>query len=152
MPQVTTYHFDEAAVTSYTQAGGGSAVAGPLNGAKFVLFTNTITPTKNTPLSALTPPTYTGYAPAAVTWGAAVIDASNDVVTFTGTMPVQMGSSSDLPETIMGYGLTDSAGTNLLLVEVFATPLALANNLVWYGVVVPFAPGNPTEKTAQIIA
>lgn len=152
MSQLTTEYTDIHAVTDYTQAGGGSAVAGILNGAKVVLFTNTLTPTKTTPLSALTQPTYTGYAPVAITWGSAVRDSAGDIVTLSQGIPIQMGSSSDPQTTIRGYGIEDSGGVNLLLMEVLASPLALVDNLTFFEVVIPFAPGKPQGKTASVLS
>jgi hypothetical protein len=105
---------DIHAVTDYTQAGGGGAVAGILNGSKLVLCTNQLTLTKTTPLSALVQPTYTGYASAAITWSAAVRDTSGDIVTNSGEMPIQMGAPTDPPTTIWGYGIEDAGAANLL--------------------------------------
>jgi hypothetical protein len=143
-------YMDIHAVTDYTQAGGGTAVAGILNGAKIVLFTNTLTLTKTTPLSALDQPTYTGYAATAITWGAAVRDVAGDIVTLSQAVPVQMGSSSDPPTTIAGYGIEDSGGTHLLFAEVLAAPLQLVDNLTFFALTVPFAPGKPQGKSAIV--
>ncbi len=152
MSQLTMEYMDIHAVTDYTQAGGGGAVAGVLNGAKLILFTNTLTLTKLTPLSALTPPTYTGYAPVAITWGAAVRDSAGDIVTLSQGVPVQMGSSSDPETTIMGYGIEDAAGANLLFAEVLPQQLDLVDNLTYYELVIPFCPPKPQSKTAIVIS
>jgi hypothetical protein len=143
---------DIAAVTDYTQAGGGGAVAGVLNGAKLVLTTTQITLTKTTPLSALVQPTYTGYAATTITWGTAVRDASGDIVTNSNAVAVQMGSNTDPPTSVWGYGIQDGAGVNLLFAEIFDAPLQLTDNLTFFELVVPFAPGKPQGKTANVIS
>jgi hypothetical protein len=141
---------DIHAVTDYVQPGAG--VAGVLNGAKVILFTNAITPTKQTPLSALVQPTYTGYAAVAITWGSAVRDAAGDIVTLTQSIPIQMGSSMDPETTIVGYGVEDSGAANLLFIEVLANPIPLVDNLTYYEIVIPFAPGKPQGKTAIVVS
>jgi hypothetical protein len=152
VPQLTTEYMDTKAVLDYTQAGGGGAVAGILNAAKMVLFTNILAPTKTTPLAALTQPTYTGYAPASVTWGPAVRDSAGDIVTLATALPIQMGLATDPPTTLRGYGLTDAAGANLLLLEVFANPIPLVDNLTFFELVVPFSPPKPESKSAIIVS
>jgi hypothetical protein len=148
--QLTTEYMDIHAVTDYVQAGAG--VAGILNAAKIVLFVNSITLTKNTPLSALTQPTYTGYAPVSITWGSAVRDSAGDIVTLSQAVPVQMGSSSDPETKIKGYGLSDSAGANLLFAEVLPSELDLVDQLTYYELVIPFSPPKPQGKTAIVIS
>jgi hypothetical protein len=152
VPTLTTEYMDIHAVTDYTQASGGGAVAGILNGAKLVLFTNNLTLTKTTPLSALVQPTYTGYAAVAITWGSAVRDSSGDIVTLSQAVPIQMGSSSDPETTITGYGIEDSGAANLLFAEVLPNPIPLVDNLTYFEIVVPFAPGRPQGKTAIVIS
>ena len=147
MSILTTEYTDIHAVTDYVQAGAG--VAGILNAAKVILFTNSVSITKTTPLSALTQPTYTGYAPVAVTWGAAARDQFGDIVTLSQLVLIQMANALT-PTTIIGYGLTDSAGANLLLAEVLATPLPLVDALTFFNLQVPFAPGNPQGKSALV--
>lgn len=146
--QLTTEYADIHAVTDYTQAGGG--VAGILNGAKLVLFTNSLTLTKSTPLGALTQPTYTGYAAVVITWGAAVRDATGDIVTLSQSIPIQMGSSTDPSTTIVGYGVEDAAGANLLFAEVLDAPIPLVDNLSYFEIIVPFSPPKPQSKTAFV--
>jgi len=150
--QLTTEFMDIHAVTDYTQAGGGGAVAGILNGSKLILFTNSITLTKTTPLSALTQPTYTGYAAVVLTWGAAVRDSVGDIVTLSQEVPVQMGAPADPPTTITGYGIEDAAAVNLLFAEVLASPLPLVDNLTFFALVVPFSPPKPEGKTAIVVS
>lgn len=146
---LTTEYTDIHLVTDATQAGAG--VAGILNGAKLILGTNTITPTKTTAVGDITQPTYTGYAPLTITWGSAVRDSSGDIVTLSQECPIQMGDSV-LPTTIKCWGLTDSGGTNLLMSEELASPLPLVDALTYFGLIVPFAPGNPQGKAAIIVS
>jgi hypothetical protein len=144
---LTTEAFDVAAVTDYTQAGAG--VAGKLNGAKLILGTNDLTPGKKSVVADITQPTYTGYAPVVVTWGVAMRDANGDIVTLSAPVLVQMGDSV-LPTTIKCWGLTDGAGTGLLLCEELATPIPLADALAFRNVQIPFAPGNPQGKSLLV--
>lgn len=147
---VTSEHMELGLITNATQAGGSGAVAGILNGAKLVLYTNNLSPTKTTPVSALTQPTYTGYAPAATTWGAGARDAQGNIVTLSNAFTIQMGASADPSTTIMGWALTDTAGLNILMIETLANPLLLVDNLTVYNLVVPFVPGQPDNYSGIV--
>jgi hypothetical protein len=147
MSMLTTEYTDQHAAIDYTQAGAG--VAGILNGAKLILATNAFSPGKQLPVAGLTQPTYTGYVPVVLTWAAAVRDALGDIVTLSQLVAIQMGDSLT-PTTITGYGVTDGGGTHLLLSELFATPLPLVDVLTYFGLQIPFAPGNPGAKSALV--
>lgn len=147
MSMLTTEYTDQHAAIDYTQAGAG--VAGILNGAKVILATNAFTPTKSLAVSGLTQPTYTGYAPATVTWATAVRDSNGDIVTLSDLIPIQMGDSLT-PTSITGYGLTDTGGTHLLLSELFPNPLNLVDVLSYFGLQIPFAPGTPQSKSGLV--
>lgn len=127
-------------------------MAGALNGAKVILFTNAVTLTKLTTLADLTQPTYTGYAAVAITWGVAVRDAAGDIVTLSQAIPVQMGAPTDPDTKIKGYAVENSGATELLFAEVFPQQLDLVDDLTYYEIVVPFAPGKPQGKTAIVVS
>lgn len=147
MPILTTEYADQHLCVDATQAGAG--VAGVLNGAKIIWAIAAFTPTKTLTVSGITQSVDTGLAPATVTWATAVRDSLGNIVTLTGAMPLQLATSSNAC-VVYGYGLTDSGGTHLLLSEAFANSLALVDNLTFYAVTVPFAPGNPPSESASI--
>jgi hypothetical protein len=108
-----------------------SVATGPLDACKMILFTNAISPTPATLLADLTQPTYTGYTPQAVVWSTVfTLPNGNYCVQGTG-LEWQMGDGA-LPTTVIGMALTDSAGSHLLLTEVFNTPrqLVLATDAI----------------------
>jgi hypothetical protein len=147
MAMLTTEYMDIHAVTDYVQAGAG--VAGILNAAKLILATNAFTPTKLRVVADLTQPSYGGYAPVTVTWAAAARDQAGDIVTLSQLFPIQQ-TGGPVVVTIYGYGLTDSAGTNLLLSELFTVPITLVDDLTYFGLQVPFSPPVPEGKSAII--
>lgn len=147
MSMLTTEYCDIHAAIDYTQAGAG--VAGILNGAKVILATNAFTPTKLRVVGDLTQPSYGGYAPVAITWGAAARDQAGDIVTLSQLIPIQQ-TGGPVVVTIYGYGLTDSGGTNLLLSELFAAPITLVDDLTYFGLQIPFSPPVPEGKSALI--
>jgi hypothetical protein len=144
---LTTEHMDILAVTGYTQAGSG--VAGALNGAKIIFGTNDLVPSKTTVVADITQSIDAGLAPASVTWGAAGRDEVGDITTLTASIPVKLTTSTNAC-VVKCWALTDSAGTNVLMSEVFAEPLNLPDNVQLYNVQVPFAPGNPQGKQIQV--
>lgn len=147
MSIVLTEYGDQGLVTDATQAGAG--VAGVLNGAKLILAKASFAPSATLAVGGISQPTYTGYAPAAMTWTAAHRDVNNDIVTESAVVPIQMGDSLT-PTTIFGYGVTDSGGTHLIMSELFATPLPLVDALTYFGLTVPFAPAQPQVKSAIV--
>lgn len=98
---------------------------GALNGSKVILFTapNVITP--DVALGDLTLATFTGYAPsAAVVWGTVFRDdeglarAVGSLVQFTST-------DGAVQETIVGWGLTNGAGSALLYAQLLDVPVPI---------------------------
>lgn len=144
---ITTEYMDKTAVTDYTQAASG--VAGVLNGAKIIFGTNLLVPGKKSVVADITQSIDAGLAPAALTWGAAGRDALGDMVTLSASVPVKLTTSANAC-VLQCWGITDSAGTNLLICDNFETPLNLPDNLQLYNVQVPFAPGNPEGKSIQV--
>jgi hypothetical protein len=150
MPQLSTEKLDELLTKNYTQAGGAGAVAGALQGAKLILAVQPFQPSKHLTVADLVQPTYTGYAPFPLTWGPAMRDRQNDIITLSDSVLVQTGAATDPDTSIVGYGLTDSTGAELLLSEMFAQPLHLVDNTAFFELIIPFAPGNPMNKSAYI--
>jgi hypothetical protein len=144
---LTTEYMDQQAVTDYTQAGAG--VAGILNGAKIIFGTNVLVPAKTTNVAAITQSTDAGLAPATVTWGVAGRDSVGDMVTLSASLPVKLTTGPG-PVTIQCWGLTDAAGTHLLMSEALAVPIQLPDTLSLFNVQIPFAPGNPQGKSLQV--
>jgi hypothetical protein len=142
---LTTEHTDVAAVTDLTQAGAG--VAGVLNGAKLIFGTNNITPSKTGTPAAITEPTDADLAPVTITWGAAARDSNGDIVTLSQLIDVHLANISGAC-TIKSLGITDSTGTYLLASEDLGLGYQLVDTLSYWGLQVPWAPGNPQGKTS----
>lgn len=148
---LTTEWLDIAAVTDYVQTGAG--VAGVLNAAKIIFGTNILAPSKLTAVADIVQSVDAGLAPHTVTWGAAGRDANGDIVTLSATVPVQLASSANAC-TIKCWGLTDSAGTHLLMSESLNPDrnIDLPDNLTLFNVQIPFSPPKPQGKQLQILS
>jgi hypothetical protein len=106
-----------------TLIGYWNATGNYLAGAKVHLFTNQISISPTTPLTALTEATFDGYSAASITtWltpysdvlGNAILEAQIEQFLCTG---------STVSETIYGAYLTNTLGTALLMAINFATPV-----------------------------
>lgn len=91
------------------------AVDGEFDAAKVHLYTNNIVPAPNTVLADLTPATFTGATPAAITWGTVFSDNEGNAIAPGGShlFPV----TGTISETVYGYFITDTAGTKLLAIR-----------------------------------
>lgn len=138
----TVEAFDVQVVKVALQAGAG--VAGPLNGSKVLLYTNVITPLKNTPLSALTEIAYTGYARVTPTWTPANRDTGGNISTQTSVCLFQ-GTGVGLPVTATGYAIVDSTGLILLALENFPAPQPLLDALSAIQFVIEWIANNPAN-------
>jgi hypothetical protein len=116
----TTYAFQLAALAQLI------ATAGPLHTAKVILFTNVgLVPNRNTKLTDLTQPTFTGYLPVSVaTWGTPYIAQDNNVHVQGGEVQFQP-TDATTPTTVTGWALTDTGATQLLGCQLFLTPVSL---------------------------
>lgn len=113
------------AINSLTALTVAGPTAGPFNGAKVGLFTNSIVPTPSNVLADFTQADYTGYAlSSAVVWTAVEISqdgrpqAVSQLFTFA-------PSNAVTPNTVRGIILVDGAGTTLLASSLFSTPVGL---------------------------
>lgn len=101
------------------------ATDGILDGAKLMLFQNDFTPDRNTLIADLTVATFGGYAPVTLaTWGAPFVPP--------GEQPrIQHASkqftpnSGVTPNTIYGWGITNTGGTTLLIAVRLDAPVYL---------------------------
>jgi len=140
---ITTEFLDAAVLTIIKHA--SATLVGPLSGALFGLFTNDIGLTKTTAFSALTEPTYTGYAQQAATWSAATRD-SNSNINIESQLLIWQEITTPVSVTIFGWFLVDSGGTNLLMAERFNPgPLSLVDLLSIIKFVVEFIQTNPNN-------
>jgi hypothetical protein len=110
------------AILTTLAAGGGD-----FNGAKLSLFSDNLTPGKNTLLADLNAITSNGIANAAtVTWGTVYTNDNGAAEVLGNTETFLTTSAPGSPITAFGYFLTDSGGTVLLLAERFATPVVFS--------------------------
>lgn len=90
------------------------------------LYNVNVTLTPTTPLAALTPPTFTGYAPAAaIVFAPAINGPSGSAVTLAPShlFACTGGTPSD---TIYGWLLTNAGNTELRLAVPLVTPVQIA--------------------------
>lgn len=108
------------------------ASGGPLNGTKVMLFKNNATITKTILLADLTPADYTGYAAQTTgTFGAPYV--GTDGLEKVAAPGLQFQPDDGVtPNTIYGYGITNTAGTALIAAKKFDAPIVLTdeNNAV----------------------
>jgi hypothetical protein len=145
---ITQDALDLAAVTDVTQAVSG--VAGVLHGTKMMLFTNTPALNKGTLLAALTPANYTGYAPQALTWSAPSRNENQYMSTRTGLMSWEP-TDGVTPNTITGYGITDSAGAVLLAAEMLPAPVPLTDAFSFLGIVSEYTPASLNAGQCTVV-
>lgn len=143
----TTEYMDQQLTIADTQATTGTPIAGPLHGAKLILATDNFAPSRTATTVTLTQPTTVQFNPPTLTWSAALRE-SGLVQTQSQDVVVQMADGSSVQ--IYGYGVVDSTGTHLLMMERFGTPIPLADPLAAFSVTVPFAPAAPESIGAYV--
>jgi hypothetical protein len=143
---VTSEYFDSQVIAG---ANGGAGIT-PLTGNKLHLYTNSVSPTKTNVPADFVEPTYTGYAAASLTWGSPSRDPSGNISTDTGLEVFQM-SNALTPTTIIGYYITDTAGTHFLMGEMFATPQQLVDTLSILAFVIEFIQSSPSPGGATLV-
>lgn len=102
------------------------AAAADADAGKVILFVNDYSPTYDTLIGALTQPTASWYTAADIDWGrvieqdngAMALDAGGYRFDYTGTDPAC---------TIYGWGVTNTAGSKLLLSRRLDMPVVMAN-------------------------
>jgi hypothetical protein len=118
---VPTDYFFKKCILNVTIGTPGVAV---LFGAKLGLFTNTPPLSQTTVLADLTEPTFAGYAQQAVGWSAAFQQPDFSWATQGGLYTFQ--ATNDLtPTVVTGCFLVDGGGTQLIMAEMFDTPVNL---------------------------
>lgn len=99
------------------------AMGAPLNGAKAHLCTAGPVLGGNMTPADFTEATYDGYAAASVTWGTPYT-AGNGLSYVDALISIpQTGSVT--PQTVLGYFITDTAGTHVLFAEYFPVPVQM---------------------------
>lgn len=95
------------------------------------LFQNNPVLDLETVLADLVAPTFTGYAPIAIVWSDPAQDADGNMIFVSNELTFQPTNDTNLPQTVMGWGLTGvvSAATLLLLANYFETPVPMASTL-----------------------
>jgi len=104
------------------------AVGGNLHGALVRLFTNSPAVfVPNVLAAALVVPTYIGYVDVqAAIWGAAFVNPALQGEVSGGALNYAV-TTSGAPNIITGAALIDSTSTDILGIDVFATPITLTN-------------------------
>lgn len=106
-----------------------AGVAGTLNGVLIALFKNDFAPNQDSLIADFTEADYTGYARStAVVWGTPFINVDGVAEMIAPGKQFQP-SGTTVANTIYGYYVVDSGGTDLVYSERFATPVPLAGPL-----------------------
>lgn len=154
---VTTEYFDKQVTLDVTnpsnpgESSSGGVALGVLYQARMILFTNNITPGKQTALSALTQPTYAGYVSQQISWNPPSRDVLLGVGAQAQTLIWQM-QNANTPTTVYGYGIVDPSGTILYGAELFAGgPLGLSDALSFIEVNAEWIANNPNAGQATVV-
>jgi hypothetical protein len=102
------------------------AMSAPWAGGKIKLFKSPVALTPNLPYTSLIEADFTGYAEsAAVVWGTPFYLA-NGVPCVTSDLKIfTVGSTPTILNTIYGYYLVNSGGTDYIFARTFDTPIVL---------------------------
>ncbi len=123
---LTTTEYYDRLVASAVNGHSTVGVDGPLYHAQCMLFVNEPVINKATVLADLTEPVYSGYGNTTPTFTGPVRDGELKTALQSDLQIFQLDPGDD-EENINGYALLDSAGTHLLAVERFDTPVGLVD-------------------------
>lgn len=112
-----------------------------LEGAKLRLFTNAVMFTDQLAPADLDEATFTGYAAANIAaWGAPFVDPQDGVTKLVGTSSQFTQTSNAVVNTVTGWYVTNTAGTEILAGDTFAEPIPFngPNTAIIVNPVVPY--------------
>lgn len=123
---VTTNAFDKKVLDGLIASVTSGDYAGPLVGCKMGLFTNPITPSKNTLYADLTVATFTGYALVALTYSAELTDGAG-VQQLVSNLCNFRATGTPASEVLYGYFITDGNVSPVLYgLETFPSPIVVS--------------------------
>ena len=146
MNNVATDFFATNSVSDVTQAGGGSAVAGVLNDAKLIAFTNTPVLSQGTIAADLTRTVSPSISAIPVTWSSPRRDSTGDIVSESQLVSWQLGVSA-APESVTGVAVVDPSGTYVLLASMLPQAAFLTDVYSSLNVVYQYNASNPSNST-----
>lgn len=126
------------------------AAGGHLNGLKLHLYSAGPVLNARMAVGDFTEASYTGYAAATMTAGSVYFDAAGNGAVDWATVSFILSAALGTPATILGYYVTNTAGTVLLWAELFAVPKVL-QNIGDAVILVPQDKVNPTNSGAVVI-
>lgn len=141
----TTETYDDVALTALIASAvilGADVKAG--------LFTNAIAPTKRLVIADLTEPLYASYLRQSVVMGAAFRDPVNGIASVGGSLNWQM-TGTPTPTIVQGIFYTYGAGPALLGVEMFASPIALNDDLDAFSTVLQYIQSSQFQGLTTVI-
>ncbi len=147
MSATTQRPFDEELAAAAAAPG---PPAGPLNGAKAMLFTGQPSLSKTTVLADLTPATFTGYVEKPLVWSAPVLDANNRICLFANEVtwtPTDNVNSNE----ISGYGVVNAAGDKLLFAEMLPGLVGMVDSLSFLGLTIQWVSDNANPGTVSVV-
>jgi hypothetical protein len=128
---------------------GSGGFSGPLYGLTIHLVQNQLLLTPQTTWAQLTEANYSGYAAqASLAWGNPILQGDGTYTILSGlTTWTASAASNFIGNTVWGWAITDAAGANLMLAEMFQSPVPFVNPGDGFGLVVEFnvLPLNPNS-------
>lgn len=122
-------------------AEGDDDVDGPLYLAEYRLYQNDFTPVGTMVIGDFTVATFDGFAAKAAAWNPSLVNVNGFAVTYADSM-LWVPTGTTTPNTIFGYYVTDTGGTNLLYARRFDTPIALTGPTTGFAMIPSFSFGS----------
>lgn len=147
---VKSSYLDQQILIAVSEHLGSGGYTGPLNNCSIALLMQGFNPSSATMFGDLTEATYSGYARATgVVWGVPILqnDGSYQILTALQTF-MATAASNFVQNTIYGWAMiTPGASPQLLMSEVFQTPVPFALPNDGFGLVIQLSEGiaNPAS-------
>jgi hypothetical protein len=151
MPCVWTDYLDEQLLVDATASVTAGDFTGVLNPAKIVLISANFVPSNSLLYSALTIPTYPGYAAQAAVFGSPRRRREGGIAIDSAALNFAM-TDATMPTAIWGYGVTDGQTVpKLLTSELFPNgPLNLVDTLDIITLIAQIATSGPDAGTVVV--
>jgi hypothetical protein len=148
---VKSSYYDQQVLTVLAEHLGSGGYSGPLYNPTMILIAANFQPTPQTKRADLTEATYSGYARlAGVVFGVPILQGDGSYQILSALQTFIAGAASNfVGNVIYGWALIDTAASpDLLMSEVFQTPIAFSNPNDGFGLVVQISEGalNPASQ------
>lgn len=141
---VKTSYYDAQVLSVLAEHLGSGGFSGPLYNRSMMLIAANFAPSPSTSFANLTEATYSGYArQTGVAWGVPILQGDGSYQILSALQTFIAGAASNfVGNVIYGWALVDTATPpNVLMSEVFTTPIPFAQPNDGFGIVVQMAEG-----------